>query len=182
MGAGARGVEAGDRRRVGQAVGEAEGVVDVVDVAAGDAEVLLDLLRVQREGVDHQVARCRARSDRRCDEQVLRRSAPPRRPRSCRRARTAPTARRAPSCGGPAASRSADRRWCGCTTRWWGTSGSRPACTVGERLAAARAITSSSSGSRWMVGPYWPRSSGRHVKRGSPRSARFTLKVVPSRR
>ena len=51
--------------RVGQAVGEAERVVDVVDVAARDAEVLLDLLRVQRERVDDEVAACRARSGRR---------------------------------------------------------------------------------------------------------------------
>src|SRR6185436_17874719 len=53
--AGAAGVKARERLRVGEAIGEAEAVVDVVDGAAGDAEVALDLLRVEHEGVDHQV-------------------------------------------------------------------------------------------------------------------------------
>ena len=57
--AGAARVQTLDRRRVGQAVGEAPRVVDVLNVPVTDAEVLLDLLRVQRERVDDQIARAR---------------------------------------------------------------------------------------------------------------------------
>ena len=64
--------------------------------------------------------------------------------------------------------------------------GSRPACTSAHIAAARSSATVRHAdrrrGSRWMVEPNWPRSSGRQVKRGSPVSARFTLKVVPVRR
>ena len=42
-------------------------------------------------------------------------------------------------------------------------------------------ITSCSSGKRWMVVPYCPRSSGRQVNFGSPFNARLTLNVEPGR-
>src|SRR5438105_14041575 len=49
--AGAARIEPRQRRGVGQPVGEPEGVVDVVDVPAGDAEVLFDLGRRERGDV-----------------------------------------------------------------------------------------------------------------------------------
>src|SRR5689334_18331445 len=49
---GAARIQALDRRRVGHAAVKAEGVVDVVDVPAGDAEMLFDLRRREWERVD----------------------------------------------------------------------------------------------------------------------------------
>src|SRR5205823_11149554 len=62
MAACAPGVEALDRRGIGQPVREAVRVIDVVDVAARDAEVRLDLRRGERERVHHLVARPRRES------------------------------------------------------------------------------------------------------------------------
>src|SRR5438128_1104326 len=61
-----------------------------------------------------------------------------------------------------------------------GNPASLPACTAAKPSRSCRS-TSASSGSRWMVELYWLRSSGRQLKRGSPRSARLTLKVLPGR-
>ena len=172
----------GDRRRVGQAVGEAERVVDVVDVAARDPEVLLDLLRRQRERVDHELARAgrEAIADR---EQVLDVAPPLPSPRSCRRrARTAPTARRARSCGARRSSRSdrIDRR----------VDVPLDGRELGEppRLRRRRSPSRERAHDVLLVGQEVdgraelardPRA--RQVNFGRPRSARFTLNVVPSR-
>ena len=50
----AAGIHALDRRGVREAVGEAERVVHVMDMAAGDPEMALDLRRGEREGVRHE--------------------------------------------------------------------------------------------------------------------------------
>src|SRR5205085_2557613 len=53
---GATRIEAGYRRGVRHPPVEAKGVVDMVDVPVGDAEVLLDLLGRQGEDIDYAVA------------------------------------------------------------------------------------------------------------------------------
>lgn len=52
MTAGAAGVKALDWRRIGHALVEAEGVIDVMNVAEGDAEMLLNLLWDKRKDID----------------------------------------------------------------------------------------------------------------------------------
>ena len=166
-----------DSGDVRHSVGERDGVVDVVDVPAGDAEMRLDLRRGERERVDDQIA-SPGREARRRSPAAARRSPPARRPSSSRQCRRAPTGRRAPTVvpSGVLQARvdrgvdvPLDRR----------EVGSLPACTS----AYVRSSELSTSVSRGAGG--WWRRAGRGPRAGSvnvgrPVSARLTFIVVPS--